>query len=33
MGMIGADLKAYNELLHGDMRWEGDENGDLGFPS
>jgi hypothetical protein len=32
MTMIGADLKAYNEILLGNMRWEGDEIGDLGFP-
>jgi hypothetical protein len=32
MTMIGADLYAHSELLKEKLIWEGDENGDLGFP-
>jgi hypothetical protein len=30
--MIGADLAFLNRKLDGQLRWESDANGDLGFP-
>ena len=29
---LAADLEVLNEHLRGNLRWEGDENGWLGFP-
>lgn len=33
MGIIGADLYSRNQSWGGRLCWEGDEGGDLGFPS
>lgn len=33
MVMIGATLKFLNEGLDGELRWEGGDEGDFGFPS
>jgi len=33
MEIIGADLCSRNRSCGGRLRWEGDEGGDLGFPS
>lgn len=33
MGRIGTDLWALNQECQGKLRWEGDERGDLGFPT
>jgi hypothetical protein len=33
MGRIGADLWALNQECSGQLRWEGDEHGDVGFPT
>lgn len=33
MGIIGADLYSRNRSCGGELRWEGGEGGDLGFPS
>jgi hypothetical protein len=31
--LIGIDLQALNKKHSGELRWEGDEQGDLGFPN
>lgn len=33
MVMLGATLQFLNERLNGAVRWEGSEEGDLGFPT
>ncbi|MGH9966425.1 MAG: DUF6968 family protein [Pyrinomonadaceae bacterium] len=31
--LIGVDLESLNQRLSGSLRWEGDEEGKLGFPT